>query len=1517
MKGQPPAGTVPPRTIPLHNSQRGYLLISVVVMLFLVASIAMLLNYDSAISANTSSSELEASRADYVAEAAVQHALWRADNNACMGNVTIPTTTLGQDSYAATISGAAAGTFYSLTADQDAWIRSDDGDKNNNTDSHHIRFEGGIIEQALYRFDLSALPAGAQINSATAWFFLKTGKSHPEGPITAHRVTGDWAETGVTWDTFGGNFDTSVVGTISAQDQDDVWVQINLTGQVQAWVNGQPNYGVLFNSTAENIHTEYISREGAASEVPRLDVVVGSGPASPVTVLATGTLANGVTRTLSRPLTAAYQPPVIHTFSPDPAESEDAEIWDQQPNNNYGDSGETWVSSGSNDTTRSLLRFNMGAIPSGAKILEATLSLERQSGSGADQPVSAHRIANPWSEDSVTWNSRESGTSWDTAGGDFDGMPVATTPVGPADQRYEWNITPLAQGWVDGSYSNYGVALVAAIDGMPGEQFYTSDQVTHDDRPSLSVTYACECGTACMSPQSTGKVLMVVNDATSPIAEDTYKKDLIESWGYTVTFIQDDDSHGQFTSDMQHNDVIFISETINSTVLDTKLGNPTIGIVNTEGWMNDELGFESSNSSNWPVGNSVIVTDTSHYITAPFAAGSLDIYDMNMGGLGIGGAPAAGAQLLADWSTGAGLVTLDTGATTAGGTSTAGRRVMLPFGRAVYVNWTEVNNNGHLIMQRALQWGIGNTGETGGTPLLYVVNDPAKLSAQETARQTLMEDWGYAVTLIDDDAEQVKFDTEAAANHVAYIPSNIREAKLGTKLSFAAIGVINEANELHQELGLQNGGSSTFNGSRIDIVDNAHYITEVFPTGSLTITTSMQSLNSSPGNLGDAIILGNTGDPGLLVIETGSTLEGIGGIAPARRIFLPWGGLSFDFNSLNTDGQAIMQRAIEWAAIPPAAVMSLLFVVSDSAKPTTDEDAKKSLIETWNYAVKMISDDDSQANFDTEVVANDVAYISGDVSAPVLGTKLTGASIGIVNEQIALHDELGFSSDSVSIDLFDMIFVYDNTHSITNGFSTGWLTIATSEQTLNALQGTLAAGLQTLTVWITGPSYKDGLSILEADASLYGGGNAAGRRAQIPWGSGSFDFSALNDNGKTIMRRAIEWAAGDGASPMAPIAHWKLDETNGTTAVDFVGSNDGTLMNGPVWVTGKVDGGLSLDGSNDYIDVSSMNPMSYDDFTISAWYKSADSSVSDDEYIYMHGDGYIDAITFGPTDDGGESLRLATYIGDVTDRHYGMSDIVDQQWHHLVAVRSSGRIRLYVDNVKETDEADAYAGQTIAVNGDGPFIGDYPGGTEQVHGVLDDVRLYDRGLTDSEVSELFALGGGGGDGGSGGGSGGGSCDGNFRDNFDARTFNGSNGSLSWASDWVEVGESDGATSGGTQVRTDLSNYQLRTREGGQGAEREADLSGASSATLNYDYRRRGLDSSSDYASIEVSVNGAAGPWTELIRHQGPGRDLSYQPASHDISSFISDTTRIRFKTSSSMGNTDTVWFDNIEIACTP
>src|SRR3989338_6799822 len=73
------------------------------------------------------------------------------------------------------------------------------------------------------------------------------------------------------------------------------------------------------------------------------------------------------------------------------------------------------------------------------------------------------------------------------------------------------------------------------------------------------------------------------------------------------------------------------------------------------------------------------------------------------------------------------------------------------------------------------------------------------------------------------------------------------------------------------------------------------------------------------------------------------------------------------------------------------------------------------------------------------------------------------------------------------------------------------------------------------------------------------------------------------------------------------VSHWKMDETSGTTATDSVGTNTGTVT-GATFTAGKINNGLSFNGTSNYVSVPRMN---YDEISISAWfYKTANDIVN-------------------------------------------------------------------------------------------------------------------------------------------------------------------------------------------------------------------------------------------------------------------------------------------------------------------
>ena len=88
----------------------------------------------------------------------------------------------------------------------------------------------------------------------------------------------------------------------------------------------------------------------------------------------------------------------------------------------------------------------------------------------------------------------------------------------------------------------------------------------------------------------------------------------------------------------------------------------------------------------------------------------------------------------------------------------------------------------------------------------------------------------------------------------------------------------------------------------------------------------------------------------------------------------------------------------------------------------------------------------------------------------------------------------------------------------------------------------------------------------------------------------------------TILLCLVGYTSVEAQMP-SPVGWWKMDDGTGTTAVDSSGNGyDGTLMGGATWGTGMYDGAVSLDGSDDYVDLP-IGPIieNLTDCTIAIW----------------------------------------------------------------------------------------------------------------------------------------------------------------------------------------------------------------------------------------------------------------------------------------------------------------------------
>lgn len=148
---------------------------------------------------------------------------------------------------------------------------------------------------------------------------------------------------------------------------------------------------------------------------------------------------------------------------------------------------------------RSLLQFDLSSIPSGATISAATLKLYNETPNGANSRVaSVYRVKVSWTEATVTWNTTDGSTSWQTAGcggaNDREATDIGTFNVASGDSAsyYSVTLTPGStgvQGWIDGTLTNNGILVKVATET---DDFHSlSDRSGHNtaNKPELVITY--------------------------------------------------------------------------------------------------------------------------------------------------------------------------------------------------------------------------------------------------------------------------------------------------------------------------------------------------------------------------------------------------------------------------------------------------------------------------------------------------------------------------------------------------------------------------------------------------------------------------------------------------------------------------------------------------------------------------------------------------------------------------------------------------------------------------------------------------------------------------------------------------------------------------------------------------------------------------------------------------------------------------------------------------------------------
>ena len=102
------------------------------------------------------------------------------------------------------------------------------------------------VNRGLVKFDVSSIPAGMPIDSATLHLYLAgscdlDNRTHT---VTSYRITNNWTEGTVTWNTQPSIAEAHGSGTVASQSWG--WYTLDVTGLVRGWANQHyPNYGLM------------------------------------------------------------------------------------------------------------------------------------------------------------------------------------------------------------------------------------------------------------------------------------------------------------------------------------------------------------------------------------------------------------------------------------------------------------------------------------------------------------------------------------------------------------------------------------------------------------------------------------------------------------------------------------------------------------------------------------------------------------------------------------------------------------------------------------------------------------------------------------------------------------------------------------------------------------------------------------------------------------------------------------------------------------------------------------------------------------------------------------------------------------------------------------------------------------------------------------------------------------------------------------------------------------------------
>jgi ABC-type transport system substrate-binding protein len=205
-------------------------------------------------------------------------------------------------------------------------------------------------------------------------------------------------------------------------------------------------------------------------------------------------------------------------------------------------------------------------------------------------------------------------------------------------------------------------------------------------------------------------------------------------------------------------------------------------------------------------------------------------------------------------------------------------------------------------------------------------------------------------------------------------------------------------------------------------------------------------------------------------------------------------------------------------------------------------------------------------------------------------------------------------------------------------------------------------------------------------------------------------------------------------APSGLVGYWKFDEGSGTTASDNSGnSNNGILINSPVWVDGRYGKALKFNGVNNFVNVSDSPSLHLASAaTVEAWlYIPAGANFAGGGYVLSKdaGNGVYNLALLIRDNYGHVCFGVGTAAAGVIMT--SKTTVARNIWTYLGGTYDGSTMKLYVNG--QLDSTYSWPGGINTNNGMSLTIGKKNNDALWFNGTIDEVRIYDRALSQEEV----------------------------------------------------------------------------------------------------------------------------------------------------------------------------------------